>query len=237
ATPGGTNSFMVAFDKKSGETVWESGPFGGAHYTSPIYVEYEGIPMIINGGGEGIAGVHAETGKILWTNDFAAGNMANCPTPIFAEGHVFWAVGYGKNGICIKLSVNGADVTATEAWRTRYVSTQYGGYLYHDGYLYGNGGYKWVCLDFKTGELMWKVGGVRKGSLCYADGMLYLYGIDKGHTMLAPATPKAFKPTGEFKVELRGKPARPHPVIESGRLYLRFQEKLYCYDIKDDVSK
>ena len=231
-TPGGTNTFMVALNKKTGKTVWESGPFGGACYSSPIYVEYEGIPMIINGGADGIAGVHAETGKILWTHDFAAGNMANCPTPVFADGHVFWAVGYGKNGICIKLSVNGEKVTATEAWRTKDIATQYGGYVYHEGYLYGNGGYKWACLDFKTGELMWKATGVKKGSICYADGMLYLYGISKGHTMLVPATPKAFKPTGEFKAELRGKPARPHPVIEGGRLYLRFQEKLYCYDLK-----
>jgi outer membrane protein assembly factor BamB len=232
ATPGGTNSFMVALNKKSGETVWESGPFGGAHYTSPIYVEHEGIPMIINGGGSGIAGVHAETGKILWTNGFAAKNMANCPSPVFAEGHVFWAVGYGKNGICIKLSVDGDKVTATEAWRTKDIATQYGGYVYHEGYLYGNGGYKWACLDFKTGELMWKAEGVKKGSMCYADGMLYLYGIDKGHTMLVPATPKEFKPTGEFKARNRGKPARPHPVIEGGRLYLRYIEELYCYAIK-----
>jgi outer membrane protein assembly factor BamB len=45
----------------------------------------------------------AETGKTLWTNDFSAGNTANCPTPAFADGYVFWANGYGKGGICLKL--------------------------------------------------------------------------------------------------------------------------------------
>ncbi len=233
-TPGGTNSFMVALNKKNGKTVWESGPFGAAGYSSPIYVEHEGIPMIINGAGSGIAGVHAESGKILWTNSFAAKNVANCPTPIFAEGHVFWSVGYGKGGVCIKLSVDGDKVTATEAWRTNAIRTQYGGYVYHDGYLYGNNMYKWSCLELKTGNVMWKAEGVKKGSISYADGMLYLYGIDKGHTMLVPATPEEFKPTGEFKLsEKKGPPARPHPVIEGGRLYLRFYDKLYCYDVKE----
>jgi outer membrane protein assembly factor BamB len=82
--------------------------------------------------------------------------------------------------------------------------------------------------------VMWEAKGIEKGAISYADGMLYLFGIDKGHTMLVPATPKEFKPTGEFKLsEEKGEPARPHPVIEGGRLYLRFYEKLYCFDIKD----
>jgi len=93
--------------------------------------------------------------------------------------------------------------------------------------------YKWSCLDFKTGELVWEAEGVKKGSISYADGMLYLYGIDKGHTMLAPATPEGFEPTGEFKLFREKGPAdRPHPVIENGHLYLRFYDQLYCFDVK-----
>ncbi len=233
ATPGGTNSFMVALNKEDGTTVWESGPFGSAGYSSPIYVEYEGIPMIINGADDGIAGVHAETGKILWTQEFAKGNVANCPTPVFEDGYVFWAVGYKKGGICLKLSVSGKRVKATEVWRTMDVRTQYGGYVIHDGYIYGNDMYKWSCLELKTGKLMWKATSVRKGAISYADGMLYLYGIDKGHTVLAPASPQGLEPTGEFKIiHKKGPPGRAHPVICDGRLYLRFPTSIYCFDIK-----
>ena len=229
-TPGG-DCFMAALEKKTGKTVWKSGPFGVAHYSSPIHVVYKGVPMIINGAGGGIVGVHAETGKILWSNDFASGNMANVPTPVFSDGYVFWAVGYGKGGICLKLSVSGEKVTATEVWRTQDIRTQYGGYVILDGYIYGNNMYEWSCVELKTGKIIWGAEGVRKGAIAYADGRLYLYGIDKGQVALAAASPKGLKLVGNFNVAGKG-PSRAHPVIVGGRLYLRFDENLYCFNVK-----
>ncbi len=230
ASPGG-KCFMVALNKTTGKTVWKSGPYGGAQYSSPIHVVYKGIPMIINGAHKGLIGVHAKTGKILWTQEFASGNMANAPTPVFSDGYVFWSVGYGKGGICVKLSVSGQKVTAKEAWRTQDIRTQYGGYVILDGYIYGNNMYKWSCLELKTGKLMWKAEGVRKGAISYADGMLYLYGIHKGQVALAAASTKGLKLVGNFNVAGKG-PARAHPVILDGRLYIRYDDNLYCFDVK-----
>jgi len=229
-TPGGRN-FMAALNKKTGKTVWKSRQFSGAHYSSPICVEYKGVPMIINGAGDGIAGVHAKTGKILWTNDFAKGNMANVPTPAFQDGYVFWSVGYNKGGICLKLSVSGQDVTAGEVWRTEEIRTQYGGYVILGDYIYGNNMYEWSCLELKTGKKIWGAKGVAKGSITYADGMLYLYGIEHGLMALAPATTKGLEFTGNFNVAGMGSSRSP-PVIAGGRLYLRYDENLYCFDIK-----
>ncbi len=229
-TPGGKN-FMAALNKKTGKTVWKSSAFSGAHYSSPIYVEYKGVPMIINGAGKGIAGVHAKTGKILWTNDFASGNMANVPTPAFQDGYVFWSVGYNKGGICLKLTVDGQKVKATEVWRTEEIRTQYGGYVILGDYIYGNNMYKWSCLELKTGKKIWGAKGVAKGSISYADGMLYLYGIEKGLMCLAPATTDGLKFTGNFNVMGVGSSRAP-PVIADGRMYLRYDENLYCFDIK-----
>jgi len=232
ASPGG-NCFMVALDKATGKTVWRSGAFGGAQYSSPIYIVYQGVPMIVNGAHKGLICVHAKTGKILWTREFASGNMASCPTPVFEDGYVFWAVGYGKGGICLKLSVSGQKVKAREVWRTQDIRTQYGGYVIVDGYIYGNNMYEWSCVELKTGKTIWKGEGVRKGAIAYADGMLYLYGIDKGHTALAPATPEGLKLTGNFKLATKKGPvSRAHPVIVGGRLYLRFHQDIYCFDVK-----
>jgi len=230
ATPGG-KSFMVALDKSTGKTVWKSGPFSAAHYSSPIHVVYKGVPMIVNGAAKGIVGVHAKTGKILWTHDFASGNMANVPTPAFEDGYVFWSVGYNKGGICLELSVSGQDVKAAEAWRTHDIRTQYGGYVILDGYIYGNNMYEWSCVELKTGKTLWKAEGVKKGSISYADGMLYLYGIEKGQVALAPATTKELKLVGNFNVAGKG-PSRAHPVIAGGRLYIRYDENLYCFDVR-----
>jgi len=230
-TPGGEKHFMVALDKKTGKTVWKSGAFGPAHYSSPIYAVHDGVPMIINGGGNGIVGVHAKTGKILWAKEFAKGNMANVPTPSYQDGLVFWAVGYGKGGLCLKLTAKGQKVLAREIWRTNDIRTQYGGWIIHEGHIYGNNMYKWSCVELKTGKTLWIEEGVRKGSIAFADGMLYLYGIDKGQVALAEATTKGLKLVGNFNVAGRG-PSRAHPVIADGRLYIRYDDNLYCFDVK-----
>ena len=230
-TPGGEDCFMTALNKKDGKTVWKSGSFGPAHYTSPIYVEYEGVGMIINGGGNGIMGVHAKTGNILWVNNHAKGNMASVPTPSFVDGYVFWAPGYGKGGICLKLTAKGQKVKAKDAWKSKDIETQYGGWIIHEGHIYGNCGYQWSCVELKTGKTIWQGKGVRKGSIAYADGMLYMYSIEKGQVILAPATTKGLKITGEFNVSGRGW-SRAHPVITGGRMYLRFDDNLYCFDVK-----
>lgn len=228
--PGG-KSFMVALNKTTGKTIWESGANGSAHYSSPIYVVHAGVPMFINGGRRGLIGVHAKTGEVLWTQDFATGNTANCPTPVYWDGYVFWSVGYGKGGICVKLSAAGKRITATEAWRTREMVCHHGGFVVLDGFIYGNHGSGWTCLDIKTGRKQWYEKGVGKGSLCYADGMLYLFGERRGRAGLAAFSQKGMKLAGTFSVAGKG-PSWAHPVVTGGRLYLRYDDNLYCYDVR-----
>jgi outer membrane protein assembly factor BamB len=230
-TPGGKSCFMVALNKKTGKTVWKSSPFGFPNYSSPIYVVYKGVPMIITAGRQGLVAFNPKTGKKLWSHAFAVKNTANCPDPAFADGYVFWAVGYGKGCVCLKLSVEGKKVTATEAWKNKNMVCHHGGYVILDGYIYGNHSKGWSCLDLKTGDVKWNNDGVGKGSLCYADGMLYLYGEKEGKVGLAAATPKEFKMGNTFNVEGKG-PSWAHPVVNGGKLYLRYDNNLYCFDVK-----
>ncbi len=229
-TPGGSNC-IVALDRKTGATVWGSEPFAKAHYCSPILIDYKGVSMVVNGTQGGLLAVDAKTGKKLWSNDFAANNTANCPTPAFADGYVFWANGYGKGGICLKLDVQDGKVTATEAWRTLDMVCHHGGYVIQDGYIYGNNGNGWACLDLKSGQKKWQTQAVGKGSICYADGMLYLFGENGGRVGCGPASPDGFKLSGEFAVQGKG-PSWAHPAIAGGRLYVRYDDNLYAYDLK-----
>jgi len=107
----------------------------------------------------------------------------------------------------------------------------HGGYVIHEGYIYGNNGGGWACLDLRTGKRMWNERGVGKGSLCYADGMLYLFGEKGGRVGLAKASPDGFEMSGQFSVEGSGT-SWAHPVVVGGRLYLRYADNLYCYDVK-----
>lgn len=230
-TPGGQRC-IVAVDKRTGRTVWTtSGWKAAAQYGGNYAFTAGGVPLVVNGTGEGLACVNPRTGGLLWYNTFSARNTANCPTPIYSNGYVFWANGYGKGGLCVKVSLVGNRVLAQEAWRTRDMNCHHGGYIIQDGYIYGNNGGGWACLDLKTGRTMWKARGVGKGSVCYADGMLYLFGESGGKVGLATCSPQGLEMKGTFTVQGSG-PSWAHPAIAGGRLYLRYDRNLYCYDIK-----
>lgn len=227
--PGG-KSCIVALEKATGKDVWASTGFSaGPEYGSCTPFVHEGVQMVVAGTNAGLVCVDAKTGKMLWKNGFSAGNTANCPTPLYSDGYVFWANGYGKGGVCVKLE---ADGTAKEAYKTRDMQCHHGGFIIDKGYVYGNNGGGFACLELKTGKKMWNEnGGVGKGSLCWADGMLYLFGEGGGKAALATCTPEGLKVTG--KVEVKGDgPSWAHPVVASGCLFLRFGDNLYCFDVK-----
>ncbi len=230
-TPGGTNC-IVALDKSNGEPIWTSRGFrAGAQYSSNYAFFHDGVPMIANGTSEGIVCVAPEDGRTLWANPFSAKNTANCPTPAFADGYVFWANGYNKGGICLKLTVEGKNVSAEEAWTTKDMVCQHGGYIIHEGHIYGNHAGGWACLDLKTGQQKWSEQGVGKGSLCFADGMLYLFSEREGLAGLATCSPDAMEMKGTFNVQGQGT-SWAYPVVIGGRLYLRYDQNLYCFDVK-----
>ena len=233
-TPGGEKTCLVALDKKTGKTIWKSKPFEEANYTSPLYVEFEKIPMVVVGTAGGLFAVSAKTGKTFWVNQFSYGNTANVTTPVYANGLIYWSNGYGMGGICLKLKSDSKRITASEAWTTEDMSCQTGGYVVVDGHIYGyadNTG--WTCLELTSGKKKWVSEDFGKGSICYADGMLYLYDEGDGSVALAPVSPKGLKITGRFRVD-GDEQSWAHPVVTGGRLVLRYGDNLYLYDVKAD---
>jgi len=65
----------------------------------------------------------------------------------------------------------------------------------------------------------------------YADGHL-IFRYDRGEVVLIEATPEALKITGRFQALQDTGPAWAHPVIHDGKLYLRHDNSLFCYDLR-----
>jgi outer membrane protein assembly factor BamB len=233
--PGGDNCIM-AFNKITGQTVWQSKGFkAGPEYGSCVPITHDQVTMIATGTRAGVVGVSAKTGDLLWKNSWSTNNTANCPDPVYADGFVFWANGYGKGGICLKLSTSDGKVSAQEAWTTKDMVCHHGGYIVHEGHLYGNHNGGWSCLELKTGQKKWHEKAVGKGSLCFADGMLYLFGERGGKAALATCSPEGMEIKGKVTVEGTGT-SWAHPVVIGGRLYLRYADNLYCFDVKAGKS-
>jgi hypothetical protein len=71
-----------------------------------------------------------------------------------------------------------------------------------------------------------------KGSIALADGRLY-YRTERGTVLLIEPNPKEYVERGRFEQpERTNLPAWAHPVIANGKLHIRDQGNLFCYDIK-----
>ena len=231
----GARTAMAALNKATGETVWTcEGKGERPSYASPIAFEHEGIRQIVTMTAKAAIGVEAKAGRLLWLHRHTTSYDCNIPDPIFHDGHVFICSGYGSGAELLKLNVDGDNVSVSQVWRSKKLDNHHGGVLLVDGHLYGSTHRgAWVCLDFKTGDLKYSERGVGKGSVLYADGMLYCYSEGGGNVGLVPATPDAHRVVSRFRVPRGGRgPSWPHPVICDGRLYLRHGDLLFCYDIK-----
>ena len=137
----------------------------------------------------------------------------------------------------MKLSKDASGaVNAEEVYSTTRMQNHHGGMIVLDGCLYGanggNAGGFLSCLDFPTGEVLWSDREAPKGSLALADGRFY-YRTERGEILLIEPNREQYIEHGRFEQPDRTRsPAWTHPVVANGKLYIRDQDLLLCYDVK-----
>ncbi|MES2709875.1 MAG: PQQ-binding-like beta-propeller repeat protein, partial [Verrucomicrobiota bacterium] len=215
----------------------------GAAYSSAIAISFGGQRQYVQFLATTVAGVAAEDGKLLWRYDKPANSMRiNVSTPLFQDGQVFASSAYGAGGGLAKLAKNAdGGFTAEEVWFTKSMENHHGGVILHDGALFGanggNGGGYLACIDLKTGDILWneRDNGKRrasKGAMILADGRIY-HRTEEGAVILIEPSRAEYLERGRFEQPGRTRlPAWAHPVVANGKLYLRDQDTLYCYDVK-----
>jgi outer membrane protein assembly factor BamB len=234
--PGGKKGALVALDKKTGELIWRSKDLAESiHYSSPILADFGGVRQYIQLTELSVSGVSAKDGSLLWRAE-RKGKVAVIPTPIVHDDCVYVASGYGVGSNLFQIKSENGKFTTKEFWADKAMINQHGGVVLVGKNLFGySDGKGWVCLDFKTGKALWsekeKLG---KGAVAYADGMLYLREeAGKGTVVLLEATADGYQEKGRFDPPDRSdKNSWAHPVIIGGCLYLRDQDILQCYDVR-----
>lgn len=229
---GSSGAGIVALDKLTGKEIWRTKELNAqAGYASNIIAEVGGVRSYVNFTSAAAVGVRSSDGKLMWSYNKAANNVANCATPIFVDNKVFFSSAYGTGGALLNLKAENGEIKAEEAYFTKDMQNHHGGMVLVNGYLYGFNNAILTCLEFNTGKVMWKDRSVGKGSITYADGMLYLLG-EKQVVGLAEANPNAYVEKGRFPINDRGWDSWAHPVVIGGKLYIRNQNELTCYDVK-----
>ncbi len=247
-TPGSSKAAFVKLKADTGEVIWEApvkNPGSAGGYSSPVKATIHGVDMYINllGQSGGVVAVDAKTGKMLWQYTRVMNPTANIPTVVVRDNLVFCSTGYAAGGSAL-LQIN-KDGETFEAKELQYhkanvLQNHHGGMVLVGDHIYMGRGHNNglpTCVEFKTGKIVWaEDSGAGKGekSACvtYADGMLY-FRYQNGVVALVKASPKEFELMGRFEITQPSKfPSWPHPVIANGKLIIRDQDKMHCYDIK-----
>jgi outer membrane protein assembly factor BamB len=145
---------------------------------------------------------------------------------------VFYTSAYGTGGGLLQLRASDASVNAQEVYFTRDLQNHHGGVVLVDGVLYGFNNAILTALDFASGETLWRDRSVGKGAVTYADGRLYV--LSENNVMgLAEVSRAGYRETGRFEIADQGLPSWSHPVVAGGRLYIRNQNLLFAYDVRE----
>ena len=238
-TPAGDKALVAALDKKTGQTVWTgtAAPEATetAGYSSPILVTMGGRKQIVATTSFRTFAADAATGKVLWTAGLKFTKNAACTIPVLCGDLVFVSNTSVDDQSSHMLRISPSNDKADKAW-TLPLRNLSGSGIYVGGNLYISGARKlmgYLCLDPKTGQTRAIKAKPITAAGIWADGKLFLQS-DDGKVLLLKPTPDGFKTLGEFPVvpPVKRKDAWAHPVICNGRLYLRYHDTLFCYDVK-----
>ncbi|MFO0979359.1 MAG: PQQ-binding-like beta-propeller repeat protein [Planctomycetaceae bacterium] len=245
-TPGGPEATVVCLNKKTGKDVWickgvfeGGGGKEGAGYSSIVKCEPAGIPQYVQLTGRGLIGIRAKDGEQLWSYTKVANGVANIPTPIIDGNFVFASTSY-KQGTCfleLKKNRNKIEVEEKYYLDATTFNNHHGGMVLHNGHIYAghqqNEGFP-TCVDMASGNIVWggKLRGAGSGSaaIVFVDGHL-IFRYQNGTLALIEATPDEYRLKGTLKPDYQERESWAHPVVANGKLYLREQDKLMCYQV------
>lgn len=249
-TPGGDRATLVALDKHNGDVFWECSipNGGGSGYASPVIAEVGGLRMYItllgaakNGG---LVGVEARKGKFLWSYRKIANGTANIPTALVKGDEVFCSTGYGAGAALLQLvpdGEGGCSVKELYFLNGNTLQNHHGGMVLLGDYIYGGHAHNQglpFCLNMESGKFAWQPQSKGReedrqygsAAVVYADGHLY-FRYQNNVMALIEATPNGLNVKSTFNIPNPGN-GWPHPVVANGRLYLRGQDQILCYNIK-----
>jgi outer membrane protein assembly factor BamB len=236
----GAHRFM-AFDKKTGETMYVSAPGGRPYdttYAPPIIANINGTRLLIQGASDGV--VHAikpQTGEPVWKYEISkrglnTGVVVKGTTAILTHSEENLASSEMGMMVAVdagaKVEIKPEQVKWTVyGWQGGFSSPVIDG----DRLYQLDNGANIAAFDVNTGKQLWiqNLGTIQKASPVLADGKLYV-GTENGKFFILKPGPTKAEVLDEDQL---GTEAKPEAIIASvavsnGRVFVVSDSNLYC---------
>ena len=223
-------SVALALHRATGKIIWKSEATGIAGYAHPVLVDVDGTGQLIVFAGKAVIGMNPENGKTLWQEPWKTNYDVHASTPVYRDGDLFVTSAYGTGAGMLKVTGSGAS----RQWEKKEVQSRFQPALLDGDALYLNSEGTMTCLSWPDGKTLWKDATSLKlgegGSLLRLPGDRMIALGQRGLLTLARATPDKLEVISAAEV-LDGAQIWATPLVYGGRLYLKGEQELVCYDI------
>ena len=229
------DSGIVALNIEDGKTVWSANN-QKAGYCSPIATTIDGQDYLFVYTNESLVSLHPDTGAVDWVVDhYGRAPMSyNAVSPLVSGNKVLVVTGPGPGALCLKIY---QDRTQEELWKNRRVlDSQYNTLMLHQDKVIGftaggQGGAEMRCIDFKTGDLVWKYHSVlRRGQALMVDGAIIALG-ERGHLAALLTRDDGVDVLSFTSNPVMSEPCYCAPALANSHLFLKDEERIACFDL------
>ena len=228
---------LLAVRVSDGTTAWQNHE-GSMTHASPAFGTLHDTPHVIFVTQSGLIGVVPESGELQWRLNFQPSGTSTAATPVVSGGFVYASAAYGAGAWAARISENGGQWSATQAWRQRGTAFQnhWSTPVAHEGFLYSvveSGGRSLACLDVATGINRWITSSVGSGRLGFGNiikaGGHLLVLTEPGELVLIEPDPSGYRELARQQILTRT--CWNIPTVAGGRLFARSSSQLVALDV------
>ena len=239
--PGGSKATVVALNRHTGDEVWRrvvasktSTRLKRSAHTATLRGSVQGLDYYVVGTDQGVYFINRTDGSLLASYEAFHPTTAFSHTPLLENIDLFVTNGYGGGIARLALGLDGQSISLKEVFRGRQkLDTFEDSGIVVDGKLFlsGNSGRSLDCFDPHTGDILNRSQVQGRHAFTCADGRLYTFFVD-GKVTLTDVNSKDLSSLASFKLpDKQSSIGVTMPVIANGRLYLRDDDRMYCFDV------
>ncbi len=236
----GGDAILVALDKATGKELWRTPNTINLlmSHVSVMPAVIAGVKQYLYSTLDGILGVSAKDGKLLWTYPRKF-NIAAVPSPLAIDGERIFLTGpYDAGSIMVRVRRAGDSFKAEPVFdmKNNEWNSEVHTPIVHNGHFFAVGKKRrglFTCLNF-DGKAVWDSDGKASfelGSFLLADGMFFVLEGRTGMLRLLEASTTGYKELAKAQV-LAGEDVWGPMALSDGKLVLRDMSKMVCLDVR-----